>query len=96
MSNERRKLLTAFGAGALALGTRPGLVFAQEKSITVTSLGGRWEQSIRTHFAPLFKKKTGVDVKIVSGGPAQWTAQIESRPSRRWTRSTTAKFSRCR
>src|SRR5690606_16229531 len=80
--NERRKLLSAFGAGALALAARPGMVFAQEKSITVTSLGGRWEQSIRTHFAPLFKQRTGADVRIVLGGPAQWTSQILAQPAK--------------
>ena len=82
MMNDRRKLLTALGAGALTMATRPGLVYAQEKSITVTSLGGRWEQSIRTHFAPLFKQRTGADVRIVLGGPAQWTSQILAQPSR--------------
>lgn len=82
MSNERRKLLATFGAGALALATRPGLVFAQDKSITVTSLGGRWEQSIRMHFAPLFKQRTGADVRIVLGGPAQWTSQILAQPAK--------------
>lgn len=80
MDLSRRSLIGGL-AGAVVAG-RSSLVFAQEKSITVTSLGGRWEQSIRTHFAPLFKKKTGVDVKIVSGGPAQWTTQIESQPTR--------------
>jgi hypothetical protein len=44
--NERRKSLSTLGAGALALAARPGLVFAQEKSITVTSLGGRWEPRV--------------------------------------------------
>lgn len=80
MSISRRAVMGGI-AGTAALMGRTNLVFAQEKSITVTSLGGRWEQSIRTHFAPLFKKKTGVDVKVVSGGPAQWTAQIESQPN---------------
>ena len=81
MTHNRRQLL-GLGAGALALATRPGLVFAQERSITVTSLGGRWEQSIRTHFAPLFKQRTGADVRIVLGGPAQWTSQILAQPSK--------------
>jgi len=80
MTINRRQFVQALG-GAGALGAlRPGLVWAQDKSITVTSLGGRWEQSIRTHFAPLFKKRTGADVNIVLGGPAQWTAQIETQP----------------
>ncbi len=83
MGITRRAALGGLAGSAALFGAqRPMLVFAQEKSITVTSYGGRWEQSIRTHFAPLFKKRTGVDVKIVLGGPAQWTAQIESQPSK--------------
>ncbi|MBB5216606.1 extracellular solute-binding protein [Parapusillimonas granuli] len=83
MEISRRKMLGMMaGTAALAATQRTSLVFAQSNSITVTTLGGRWEQSIRTHFAPFFKKKTGADVKIVLGGPAQWTAQIESQPNR--------------
>ncbi|MBB6306401.1 extracellular solute-binding protein [Xanthobacter tagetidis] len=76
-----RRSFMAGAAAAGALATRPSLVMAQDKTLIVTSLGGRWEQSIRTHFAPLFTKRTGYEVKIVSGGPAQWTAQIEGQPS---------------
>lgn len=82
MAITRRKMLGLMtGSVALAATQRPNLVWAQENSITVTSLGGKWEQSIRTQFAPYFKKKTGADVKIVLGGPAQWTAQIEAQPN---------------
>ncbi|MEK7946081.1 extracellular solute-binding protein [Pigmentiphaga sp. YJ18] len=79
--SRRSFLSSVVGAGALAAGVRPGLVHADDKVVTVTSLGGRWEQSIRTHFAPLFKKRTGADVRIVSGGPAQWTSQILAQPA---------------
>lgn len=79
---SRRKVLQGL-TGAATLSALPaGLIFAQGKTLTVTSLGGRWEQSIRTHFAPLFKKRTGVDVRIVLGGPAQWTSQILAQPDR--------------
>ncbi|MBP0598838.1 extracellular solute-binding protein [Herbaspirillum sp. LeCh32-8] len=80
----RRKFLATMAAGGAttALGLNSSLVFAADKHITVTSLGGRWEQSIRNHFAPLFKKRTGADVRIVLGGSAQWTAQIMSQPNR--------------
>lgn len=78
----RRDFLRTLGAaGTLtAFGLRRSLVYAAEKTITVTSLGGKWEQSIRNHFIPLFKRRTGVDVKVVLGGPAQWMAQLESQP----------------
>lgn len=79
--NVTRRSFLAGAAAAGAWATRPNLVMAQEKTLIVTSLGGRWEQSIRSHFAPLFTKKTGYEVKIVSGGPAQWTAQIEGQPA---------------
>lgn len=82
MSNfSRREILGGFAGATALLTARPGLVFAQANSITVTSLGGRWEESIRTHFAPLFTQRTGIAVNVVSGGPAQWTAQIENQPN---------------
>ena len=77
----RRTLLKGMGtAGLLVLG--PGSVLrAQDNSITITSLGGKWEQSIREHFIPLFKERTGADVQVVLGGPSQWSAQIEAQPN---------------
>ena len=76
----RRTVLKGVGAaGALMLG--PGSVLrADEKSITITSLGGKWEQSIREHFIPLFKERTGAEVQVVLGTPSQWSAQIEAQP----------------
>lgn len=79
---SRRMALQGLAGGAALSGLPAGLVFAQDKTLTVTSLGGRWEQSIRTHFAPLFKQRTGVDVRIVLGGPAQWTSQILAQPNK--------------
>ncbi len=61
---------------------RTSYVYGEENSVTVTSLGGKWEQSIREHFVPLFKERTGADVKIVLGGPPQWVSQIEAQPNR--------------
>lgn len=79
----RRQALKTIGAGA-AFTAFPGsmLVQAQENSVTVTSLGGKWEQSIREHFIPLFKKRTGADVKVVLGTPSQWSAQVEALPGK--------------
>ena len=57
-------------------------VSAQENKISVTSLGGRWEQSIRQDFIPPFEKRTGAKVDVVLGGPAQWMSQIDSQRRR--------------
>lgn len=80
---NRRQALKTIGAGT-AFAAFPGsmLVQAQENSITITSLGGKWEQSIREHFIPLFKKRTGADVKVVLGTPSQWSAQVEALPGK--------------
>ncbi|WP_213774574.1 extracellular solute-binding protein [Bradyrhizobium sp. dw_78] len=79
----RRHVLGGFGAG-LATAAWPGgmLVRADENSVTITSLGGKWEQSIREDFIPLFKQRTGAEVKVVLGAPTQWTAQIEALPGK--------------
>lgn len=81
-ANRRRLLATlggALGATMIPAGSR-SVVWAQENRITVTSLGGKWEQSIREHFIPLFKERTGAEVDVVLGGPSQWMAQITSQP----------------
>lgn len=80
---SRRQFVAAAGGSALGL-SLPFASFAQgnANTLTVTALGGKWEQSIREHFIPIFKKKTGADVRIVLGAPSQWTAQIEAQPRR--------------
>ena len=79
---SRRDALKVLGAGAgLAAWGRGSLVHAQGNTVTITSLGGKWEQSIREHFIPLFKQRTGAEVRVVLGAPPQWTAQIEAQPN---------------
>ncbi|MFI4986089.1 MAG: ABC transporter substrate-binding protein [Alphaproteobacteria bacterium] len=81
----RRELLktTAAALGGAAVWTGASSSRARaEESITVTSLGGKWEQSIREDFIPLFKERTGADAKVVLGGPTQWMSQILSQPSK--------------
>lgn len=79
---SRRRFLQ--GAGGLAASSMafPATtrVFAQDNRITVTSLGGAWEQSIRNHFIPLFQERTGATVEVVLGGPTQWMTQIQAQP----------------
>jgi putative spermidine/putrescine transport system substrate-binding protein len=79
---DRRTFIGVLGgvaAAALPLGMT---VRAEENKITVTALGGRWEQSIREDFIPLFEKRTGATVDVVLGGPSQWMSQIESQPGK--------------
>lgn len=82
MTTSRRdalKLMGASGAYAMLGGT---LTHAQGNVVTITSLGGKWEQSIREHFIPVFKKKTGAEVRVVLGAPPAWSSQIEAQPGK--------------
>ncbi|MGE3149089.1 MAG: extracellular solute-binding protein [Pseudorhodoplanes sp.] len=80
---RRRDVLRGASYGALWAAAGPSTyVFAQENSVTVTANGGKWEQSIREHFVPHFKKRTGAEVKVVVGTPPQWMAQIDAQRSR--------------
>jgi putative spermidine/putrescine transport system substrate-binding protein len=79
---DRRTFLNGLGTAAAATALPTSFVYGQADKITVTSLGGRWEQSIRKDFIPLFEKRTGAKVDIVLGGPSQWMSQIESQPSK--------------
>jgi tungstate transport system substrate-binding protein len=62
---SRRLLLVV---GALALAT-PSL--AQEKSIVVASTTSTQDSGLFAHILPLFKQKTGIDVKVVAQGTGQ-------------------------
>ena len=44
---------------------------AQEKSIVVSSTTSTTDSGLFNHLLPLFKKKTGIDVKVVSQGTGQ-------------------------
>ena len=61
----RRQLL----ALALMLAAAPAL--AQEKSIVVSSTTSTNDTGLFGHILPLFKQKTGIDVKVVSQGTGQ-------------------------
>ena len=63
----RHALLAA--AAALLLGA-PG-VAAQDKSIVVSSTTSTQDSGLFGHILPLFKAKTGIDVKVVSQGTGQ-------------------------
>ncbi len=61
--------LIAFGAALVLLGTSP--LAAQDKSIVVSSTTSTQDSGLFGHILPLFKAKTGIDVKVVSQGTGQ-------------------------
>jgi tungstate transport system substrate-binding protein len=59
-------------AATIALTTGlSGAAFAQDKSIVVSSTTSTTDSGLFTHILPLFKAKTGIDVKVVSQGTGQ-------------------------
>jgi tungstate transport system substrate-binding protein len=63
-----RRILMALAAAAL-IGVP--LAPAQEKSIVVSSTTSTQDSGLFGHILPLFKAKTGIDVKVVSQGTGQ-------------------------
>ncbi len=57
------------GTAIAALATAPAL--AQDKSIVVASTTSTQDSGLFGHILPLFKAKTGIDVKVVSQGSGQ-------------------------
>ncbi|MBZ0146690.1 MAG: extracellular solute-binding protein [Pseudorhodoplanes sp.] len=64
--NARRALLTA----AILIGLSAS-AFAQDKSIVVSSTTSTQDSGLFGHILPLFKAKTGIEVKVVSQGTGQ-------------------------
>ena len=64
----RRHVLIIAALGALAL-TQP--VAAQDKSIIVASTTSTQDSGLFGHILPLFKQKTGIEVKVVAQGTGQ-------------------------
>jgi tungstate transport system substrate-binding protein len=56
---------------AVALATMSGAATAQDKSIVVSSTTSTTDSGLFNHILPLFKQKTGIDVKVVSQGTGQ-------------------------
>ncbi|MEX2126712.1 MAG: extracellular solute-binding protein [Xanthobacteraceae bacterium] len=57
---------------AIALSTSlGGAALAQDKSIVVSSTTSTTDSGLFNHILPLFKQKTGIDVKVVSQGTGQ-------------------------
>ena len=64
-----RRLVAAFGAAALLAAASPAL--AQDKSIVVSSTTSTTDSGLFNYILPLFRNKTGIDVKVVSQGTGQ-------------------------
>jgi tungstate transport system substrate-binding protein len=64
----RRGFLALAAATVLASGT---VATAQDKSIVVSSTTSTQDSGLFGHILPLFKAKTGIDVKVVSQGTGQ-------------------------
>jgi tungstate transport system substrate-binding protein len=65
----RRHLVLA--AVGLALGLGPNLASAQDKSIVVSSTTSTQDSGLFGSILPIFKHKTGIDVKVVAQGTGQ-------------------------
>jgi len=66
---NRRTLIAALALGAVLLAAP--VAGAQEKSIVVSSTTSTQDSGLFGHILPLFKKKTGIEVKVVSQGTGQ-------------------------
>jgi tungstate transport system substrate-binding protein len=62
-----RRTVLAFAAALLASGT----ALAQDKSIVVASTTSTQDSGLFGHILPLFKQRTGIDVKVVAQGTGQ-------------------------
>jgi tungstate transport system substrate-binding protein len=65
----RRSLLVLAATVALVVAAAP--VRAQDKSIVVSSTTSTQDSGLFGHILPLFKAKTGIDVKVVAQGTGQ-------------------------
>ena len=65
---HRRALIVAIVLGFLVVAAPS---FAQDKSILVASTTSTQDSGLFEHILPLFKQKTGIDVKVVAQGTGQ-------------------------
>ncbi len=68
MSIRRSNMMLFAAAVMLAVS---GMASAQEKSIVVSSTTSTQDSGLFGHILPLFKAKTGIDVKVISQGTGQ-------------------------
>ena len=65
---NRRMLIAAVAAAAVLSGAP---VSAQDKSIVVSSTTSTQDSGLFGHILPLFKQKTGIEVKVIAEGTGQ-------------------------
>ena len=65
---NRRTLIAAVAAAAVLFGAP---VSAQDKSIVVSSTTSTQDSGLFGHILPLFKQKTGIEVKVIAQGTGQ-------------------------
>ena len=65
---NRRMLIAAVAAAAVLSG---GPVLAQDKSIVVSSTTSTQDSGLFGYILPLFKQKTGIEVKVIAQGTGQ-------------------------
>jgi tungstate transport system substrate-binding protein len=68
MNNLIRRLLPAISIALSIYGTQ---VYAQEKSIVVSSTTSTEQSGLFNYILPIFKMKTGIEVKVVAVGTGQ-------------------------
>lgn len=79
----RRGALASGGALAAAFGTGTwGPASAAGATITVTALGGIWEEAVRSCFVAPYQQSTGNTAQVLIGSPPQWLSQIEANPAK--------------
>ncbi len=69
-----KRSFIAFAAAAAVIVSSAGLTqeaFAQDKSIVVASTTSTQDSGLFGHILPLFKKKSGIDVRVISQGTGQ-------------------------
>lgn len=66
-----RRLFVGLLSSALMAPALPGIAAAQEKSIVVASTTSTQDSGLFSHLLPLFRAKTGIDVKVVAQGTGQ-------------------------
>jgi tungstate transport system substrate-binding protein len=65
---NRRMLIAAIAAATILCG---GPALAQDKSIIVSSTTSTQDSGLFGHILPLFKQKTGIEVKVIAQGTGQ-------------------------
>lgn len=70
--NASRVIASALlGAACMALSAAAGIAHAQEKFIIVASTTSTQDSGLFGHILPMFKAKTGIDVRVVAQGTGQ-------------------------